>query len=467
MPTTTRRTFFTGLAGLAAIARAQPAQRPNFIFLLADDLGWGDLPCYGQQKVVAHGGWLIRGDLKTPNLDRLAREGTRFTQFYVSSAVCSPSRTGFMTGRFPSRLGIHDYLARPEQNRKHGVTAAVDPKTPTVTSLLRESGYATGHFGKWHLSTGNQPRPEEYGIDLYRGCLDAGRARSSERIADEVIRFATANRNRPFYINAWLYDPHSPLHPSEESMAPYKQQLSPRWADHKGAFEVYYGVLTEMDRHIGRILDQLDQAGLGGNTIVVFSSDNGPETGLIPFTSHYGIAPSAGPFRGLKRSLYEGGIRTPFIVRALGRFPANRVDDVTVIGGTDFLPTIARLAGGNAPAGIDGEDLSAAFAGNPAARTKPLMWENRFPVYGHVLDQSPMLAIRSGKWKLLMNPDRSRTELYDVPADPSEMTNLASAQPAIVKRLSGELLAWQQTLPKGYVDPMAGRSTYPWPKPMQ
>jgi N-acetylgalactosamine-6-sulfatase len=461
----TRRSFLSSLTALPAAAQAPPS-RPNIIFLLADDLGWGDLPCFGHQKVVAHGGWLIRGDLKTPNLDRMAREGTRFTQFYVSSAVCSPSRAGLMTGRFPSRLGIHDYLAQPEQNRKHDVANAIDPKLPNITNLLRQSGYATGHFGKWHLSTGNQPRPEEYGIDRFRGCLDAGRPRSSERIADEVIRFATENRNRPFYINAWLYDPHSPLQPSEESMAPYKQQMSPRWGDNKGAFEVYYGVLTEMDKHIGRVFDHLDQAGLSDNTIVVFASDNGPETGLIPFTSHYGIASSAGPFRGLKRSLYEGGIRSPFIVRAPGRVPANRVDNDTVIGGTDFLPTIAKLAGAAAPPGIDGEDLSAAFAGKPAPRKRSLMWENRFPVYGHVLDQSPMLAVRSGKWKLLMNPDRSRVELYDVPADPSEMTNLAQAQPAIVKKLSAELLAWQQTLPKGHVDPQAGRSGYPWPKPM-
>lgn len=459
-----RRQLLGGVASLAgASLAAQPVSRPNILFLLADDLGWGDLPSYGQHKVTAHGGWLIGGDLQTPHLDRLAREGTRFLQFYVASGVCSPSRAGFMTGRFPSELGIHDYLARPDQNQRHGVRDFLDPEVPTVTGLLQKSGYATGHFGKWHLSSRNEPPPEKYGIDRYHNCLDEGRVKSSERIADKVIEFASENRDKPFYINAWLYDPHSPLHPTEEMMEPYKD-LSPKWGDHKGAFEVYYGVLTEMDKQIGRMLDKLDELGLANNTIVVFSSDNGPETGLIPFTSHYGIASNAGPFRGVKRSLYEGGIRTPFTVRWPGKTPAGKVDDRTVLSGVDWLPTVCGLARAAAPASVDGENMSDALRGKAVARKKPLMWENRFPVYGHVLDRSPILAIREGNWKLLMNPDRSRVELYNIPEDPSEMTNLAGRRPEIVKRLASTVLAWQKTLPEGPIDPQAGKSEYSWPK---
>ncbi len=446
---------------------AQPQPRPNFIFLFCDDLGWGDLPAYGHRNVDAHGGWTVRGELKMPHLDRMAREGTRFTQFYVASGVCSPSRAAVMTGQFPARLGIHYYIAGAEQNRRRGIAGHLDPGTPTVTRLLQQAGYATAHFGKWHLGRRKQaPEPTEYGIDRYDSCIRGtdGRVRSSERIADETIAFAEANRDRPFFINAWIYDPHSPLHPTEEMMAPYAN-LTPRWGDNKGAMQVYYGVLTNLDRHIGRVLDRLDQLGLSENTVVIFSSDNGPESGLIPFVSHYGGAASAGPFRGLKRSLYEGGVRVPFIVRWPGKTPAGAVDNDTVISGVDFLPTIARLAGVDLPAGIhlDGEDLSAVFRGKPLGKARPLMWENRYPVYGHVLDKSPILAIRDGKWKLLMNPDRSRMELYDIPRDPSELDNLARERPEVVARLSRLVLGWQATLPKGPVDPDAGKNSYPWP----
>ncbi|MCP5118677.1 MAG: sulfatase-like hydrolase/transferase, partial [bacterium] len=394
-------------------------------------------------------------------------EGTRFTQFYVASGVCSPSRAAVMTGQFPARLGIHDYIAGAELNRRRGMAGHLDPATPTVTRLLQQAGYATAHFGKWHLGRRKQaPEPTEYGIDRYDSCIRGadGRVRSSERIADETIAFAEANRDRPFFINAWIYDPHSPLHPTEEMMAPYAN-LTPRWGENKGAMQVYYGVLTNLDRHIGRVLDRLDQLGLSENTVVIFSSDNGPESGLIPFVSHYGGAASAGPFRGLKRSLYEGGVRVPFIVRWPGKTPAGAVDNDTVISGVDFLPTIARLAGVDLPAGIhlDGEDLSAVFRGKPLGKARPLMWENRYPVYGHVLDKSPILAIRDGKWKLLMNPDRSRMELYDIPRDPSELNNLARERPEVVARLSRPLLDWQATLPKGPVDPDAGKNSYPWP----
>ena len=332
--------------------------------------------------------------------------------------------------------------------------------------MLAEAGYTTAHFGKWHLGGKEAPKPEAYGIDRYDTCIHGpgGRVRSSERIADETIRFMEENREHPFFINAWIYDPHSPLHPTEEMMAPYAA-LSPRWEDHKGAMQVYYGVLTEMDKHIGRILIRLDQLGLSENTLMIFSSDNGPESGLIPFVSHYGGAASNGPFRGIKRSLYEGGIRTPFMARWPGHVPAGQVDDTTVIGGVDLLPTLCRLADVEIPdAGFDGEDLSGALKGGPAARSKPLLWENRFPVYGHVLDKSPMLAIREGKWKLLLNPDRSRVELFDIPADPSELNNVAAANPGVVKRLSERALAWQRTLPAGPVHPDAGSNKYPWPR---
>ncbi|MFC1607157.1 sulfatase [Candidatus Latescibacterota bacterium] len=467
-----------GTAGMAAslLPGSQSAtaksKQPNIVFIFCDDLGWADLPCHGYQSTKAHGGWIVRGDLKMPNIDRMANEGTMFTQFYVASAVCSPSRTGIMTGQFPSRLAVHDYLASPELNRERGMPDYVDPNVITLPRLLKQSGYTTAHFGKWHLSGGrveNAPAPTEYGIDTYDSCLKGpdGRVGSTGMIADETIKFIDTNRDKPFYINTWLYDPHSPLRPTEEMMAPY-DHLSPKWGDHKGAMQVWYGVLSDIDRHVGRILDRLDELGLSENTIVIFSSDNGPETGLIPFVSHYGGASSTntGPFRGVKRSLYEGGIREPFIVRWPGTTPAGEIDDSTVIGGVDFLPTVCGLTGASVPddVQIDGENLSRALSGKPVQKAKPLMWENRFPVYGHVIHKSPMLAIRDGKWKLLMNPDRSRVELYDIPSDPTELTNLAGKHPDEVKRLSEPLMKWQATLPEGPVHPDAGSNAYPWPE---
>ncbi len=481
MPEKTRRQFLkdsalAGTCGLIAPSFGKNTAtadtgRPNFIFIFCDDLGWADLPCHGYRQVKAHGGWIVRGDLEMPNIDRLAKEGTLFTQFYVSSAVCSPSRTGLMTGRFPSELGIHDYLAKKELNEERGMPDFVDPGEPTVTGILKKSGYRTGHFGKWHLSgkIAGVPDPTEYGIDIYKNCLDGPRKRpgSSEMIADETIAFVRENKNHPFYVNAWLYDPHSPLHPSDEELAPF-DHLSPRWGDHKGALQVWYAVLANIDRQIGRILDVLDEEGLADNTVVIFSSDNGPESGLIPGVSHYGGASStnSGPFRGIKRSLYEGGIREPFIVRWPKGIPAGRVDNETVIGGTDYLPTICSLAGTKPPNTIaaDGVDMSNALKGRALKRSLPLMWENRFPVYGHVLHKSPMLAIRDGNWKLLMNPDLSRVELFDIPNDPNELSNRAEQKPEIVERLSRQLLAWNKSLPAGPVHPDAGSNAYPWPK---
>ncbi len=465
----TRRECMRLLASTPAVAAPLAAQssgrRPNFIFILCDDLGWGDLPAYGHRNVDAHGGWTVRGHLKMPHLDRMAKEGTLFSQFYVASGVCSPSRAAIMTGKFPAEVGVHDYLASEELNRSRGCVNYLDPEVPTVTGLLQNAGYATGHFGKWHLGgrTGSPP-PEDYGIDVYKPCNDGPgkRVTSSGQIADATIDFIDEHRDEPFYINAWFYDPHSPLHPTEAMLDEYAD-LTPRWGENYGALQVYYAVLTYLDKQVGRILDRLDELELSEDTIIVFTSDNGPESGLIPFVSHYGGAASSGPFRGLKRSLYEGGVREPFIVRWKGKTPVNRVDTETVFGGADWLPTVSELAGVEPPTEIQGEDLSDSFEGRSVERTRPLMWENRFPVYGHVLDKSPMLAIRDGRWKLLMNPDRSRVELYDIPNDPSEMNNLAGSQPTVVAKLSDQVLAWQRTLPPGPVDPAAGRNDYDWP----
>lgn len=448
--------------GGAGNADSQP-RRPNFVFIFADDLGWGDLGCYGNRQI------------KTPNLDKLARDGTLFTQFYVSGSVCSPSRTAIMTGHFPARHKVHGHFATHQQNEERAMPDWLDPDVPTVTRLLKESGYTTGHFGKWHLGSGQgAPTPGDYGIDDHCTRSSSGpqltgtddpyfRARSTSQIVDRTIEFIERNRDKPFYVNVWTLVPHATLHPTDEQMKPY-QRYAPRGVPYKGVKQIYYASVSDLDQQVGRLVKRIDELGLGDNTVVAFSSDNGPEDLDIGNAVHSGIG-SAGPFRGRKRSIYEGGIRMPFIVRWPGRIPAGEIDDQSVIAGVDWLPTVCKLASVRLPEGfnLDGEDVSRAVLGRPAKRKKPLMWEWRFRVFGDMVHRCPMLAIREGDWKLLMNPDGSRVELYDILKDPTELDNVADRNPDVVARLSRIVLEWQKTLPAGPVEAVAGSNAYPWP----
>jgi len=471
MKTMSRRRFLTRvgvavtLPALAVAAgKSCSGKRPNFVFIFADDLGWGDLGCYGNRQI------------KTPFLDKLAAEGTLFTQFYVNGSVCSPSRTAFMTGHYPARHAVHGHFATHAQNKARAMPNWLDPKAHTVTALLRNAGYTTGHFGKWHLGSGpGAPEPGDYGIDEHRTRSSNGpqlevtndsyfRAKSTTKIVDRTIDFIEKNRDKPFYVNVWTLIPHATLHPTDEQMKPYNR-YAPRGVPYKGAKQIYYATVSDLDQQVGRLIKRIDELGLAQNTLIVFSSDNGPEDFDIGNAVHSGIG-DTGPFRGRKRSLYEGGIRMPFIVRWPARTSAGKVNDTSIIAGVDWLPTVCSFAGVKLPSDLkpDGEDMSTALLGRPTQRSKPLMWEWRFPVAGDMTHRCPMLAIREGKWKLLMNPDSSRIELYDIPNDPTELDNLALQQPDVVKQLSQKVLKWQKTLPPGPVNRAAGSNAYPWPK---
>jgi N-acetylgalactosamine-6-sulfatase len=381
-----------------------------------------------------------------------------------------------MTGHFPARHRVHGHFASHKQNKARAMPDWLDPKVHAVTRLLRNSGYVTGHFGKWHLGSGEgSPSPGEYGIDEHVTRSSSGpqltgtndpyfRAKSTAQIVDRTIEFIEKNGDRPFYVNVWTLVPHATLHPTDEQMKPYLQ-YAPRGVPYKGAKQIYYASVSDLDRQIGRLIKKIDELGLADNTVIAFSSDNGPEDFDIRNAVHSGIG-SAGPFRGRKRSIYEGGVRMPFIVRWLGHTPSGRVDDTTVIAGVDWLVTVCSLAGAKVPNDLDpdGEDMSQAILGKPKRRAKPLMWEWRFRVFGDMAHKSPMLAVRDGKWKLLMNPDRGRVELYDIPKDPTELDNVAVEKPAVVKELSEKLLKWRATLPPGPVEEAAGSNAYPWPK---
>ena len=447
-------------------------RRPNFVFVFADDWGWGDLGCYGHRTV------------KTPFLDRLAGQGTLFTQFYVCSGVCSPSRAAAMTGQFPARFAIHGHFAAHDLNASRGMPNYLDPSVTTYTRLLQHSGYTVGHFGKWHLGHGDgAPEPAAYGID--ESCVNSGngpqlecggctgeafipgmRHKSSQIIVDHTIDFIRRHREESFAVNVWLNDTHATLAPDEEQLTPY-EMLMPGNVGHRwpGALAIYYAAVTNADRQIGRLLEALDEYGLADDTVFIFSSDNGPEDIHITNAAHSGVG-SPGPFRGRKRSLYEGGVRTPFIMRwPRGGVRAGAVDNETPLCAADLLPSFCEISGTDGPSDtlLDGESMAAVFHGEQRARSRPLMWEWRFRVHGHPLNASPELSIRDGHWKLLFNRDRDRVELYDVPADPMELTHRAHFEPDVVERLAETALAWQMQLPEGPRDPEAGRNDYRWP----
>jgi N-acetylgalactosamine-6-sulfatase len=442
------------------------AERPNFVFILADDLGWGDLGCYGHPHI------------KTPNLDRLARRGTQFTHFYVNGSVCSPSRCAFFTGQYPARHRIHGHYATREQNEARGMSNWLEPSVPNVARLLHDAGYATAHVGKWHLGNGSGgPATEKYGFDFV-GTSERGgnegpagdphfRANSTRIFVDECLAFIERNRQRPFYVQLWTLVPHATLNPTDEQMAPYRQfRASSAGGDfpHASAAQIFYSTVTDLDTQIGRLVDGLEKLALADNTLILFSSDNGPEDIHIRNAGHSGIG-SAGPFRGRKRSLYEGGVRVPGIACWPRHVPPGRVENDAAMAGVDWLPTVCRLAGVEVPKDhkLDGQDMSEVLAGKSQPRAKPLMWEWRFGIAGEPFHKSPILSIRDRQWKLLLNPDRSRVELYDIPRDPTELANLADKHPEIVERLAAQVLAWQKELPAGPFDRGAGKAEYPWP----
>jgi N-acetylgalactosamine-6-sulfatase len=453
--------FAVPLATLSVPLHAAEARRPNVIFILTDDQGWADAKFAGHPYV------------QTPNLDRFARQSTRFKQFYVAATVCSPSRCAFMTSHYPARHVIHGHFADHTLNQARSMPDWLDPQTATVTKLLRDAGYATGHFGKWHLGGGEgAPTPDAYGIDDVRTLVCRNPAwtepattfwaKSTTVIVDEAIRFIRANKDRPFYANVWTLLPHAPLNPTPEQLKPY-ESLAPRaddpafgaWMqkylaeakDLRSQMQVFCASLTDLDTQIGRLLQTLDELDLAQNTIVFFSSDNGPEDYRIGNAANAGVG-NTGPLRARKRSMYEGGVRTFGLVRWPGHVVAGRVDETSVVAGVDWLPTICKLAGVLVPPSVqpDGEDVSDIWLGQSRPRRKPLYWEWLFRVWGEEY-HPPMLAIRDGAWKLFVNHDGSRAELYNIPADAAEQHNVAAAHPDVVRELTAKALAWQKTLP--------------------
>lgn len=443
---------------------AAAPERPNVVFIFIDDLGYGDLSCTGNR------------DVQTTNMDRLAAEGGRLTQFYVNSPICSPSRVAVTTGQYPARHLIHSYLASRKRNRARGMRDFLDPKAPCIARAFHEAGYATAHFGKWHMGGGRDvddaPHPEAYGFDeslvSFEGLGDrilppGGLSKQSERLGqgkivhvakheqteicvDRSIDFIRRHREGPFYLHLWLNDVHDGHDPRKDRLKEYERFKANPFVQR------FYAVLDEMDRQIGRLVDAIDSLELAERTLIVLTSDNGPTA--WPHYYKQGHAPpgSTAGFRGRKWSLYEGGIRMPLIARWKGRIPAHTVNEETVMAAVDLFPTLAKLAGIDVPdVEFDGEDLGAALLGQTPARARPIFWEyGRDDTYlqpADARDRSPNLAMRDGRWKLLVNADGSGMELYDFSEDTSETRNVAGEHPEVARRLSEKLLAWRRSLP--------------------
>jgi len=453
------------LAAVAVTAGAQTsstavASHPNVVMIFTDDMGFADISSFAKSDLK----------VKTPNIDRLAKEGMKFTQFYVAMPICSPSRASVLSGRFAPETGLTSFLHERKGNRASDQNDYMEPSLSHLPKSFQAAGYATAHVGKWHLGGGrdvdNAPRMKEYGYDeayvSWEGPKadrdpqlginhapwdpnrkDPGQVDRHDRtrhMVDRTLDFMKRNASKPTFVTLWPDDLHTPFRPGKEMAAKYNAKPDDR------SIENFHAVLEEYDRQVGRLLDGLKAQGQDANTIVFFTGDNGP-------APPYGELRTDG-MRGMKLSLYEGGIREPFIIRWPGRVPADVENSETVMCATDLLPTLTKLAGIQmTDAGkqqTDGEDLSAAVLGQPMKRKTPLLWE-----YGRTAkvprakgkDKSPGLAIRQGDLKLLINPDYTGPQLYNVAKDPNEKRNLADKHPEQVQQMAKTVVDWSKTLP--------------------
>ncbi len=441
-------------ASLDAGEPTKNSNRPNIVFIYADDLGFGDLACHGHPHI------------QTPNIDRLAREGTDFWSFTVVNPVCSPSRTGIITGQFPSRWGVHQHFASPAQNLERNMPDWLDPAAPLLPREMKNAGYKTAHFGKWHLSGGgiaDAPLPEAYDyddaavwtgpgrhvFDGFKGNFASGEASAHDKEAaswisvaatEHAVNFIRSAEGSPFYMNLWLHETHHLVSATEDDKKIYPDIAEPH--------RTYYAAVSRADRQVGRILEVLDELAIADNTIVIFSSDNGPENSHPKATDkfYYSVG-STGGLQGRKRSLLLGGVNTPFLVRWPNSVPAGRVDKVTALAGVDVFETLLAATGVPSPSGYisDGENMLPAWQGASQVRTKPVFWWWQGK---HSGDDWPAFAMRESNWMLILDETKQRAELYDVVADRTQSRNLAAENTVRVTQMRTAIATWFDKLPK-------------------
>jgi uncharacterized sulfatase len=486
------------------MSTAMLAQQPNIVIINIDDMGWGDFNVYGSAYS------------QTPNIDQLAAQGTRFTQFYSGAPICSPSRAALMTGQYAARSGINSFLDSTTSNLARDNANSMSLSAPAMARAFHDAGYATGHFGKWHLGGGRDvgyavgttagtnavaPRVVEYGYDqvwtqmeglgnriinvvdyggnangtttrpsnYMNGLNQASEARgtgggldqlvylerqfNADFMANRAIQFIddtrAANPNKPFFLNYWPDE----VHTENDPPAVYKNKYDALYPSLPVDQRNYLASLEHVDAQIGRVIDHIDQLGLGDDTLILVSADNGA---VLANANRLG---SNGPFRGGKGDLFEGGIREPLVARWTGHVAAGRTDTQTVIWTPDLFPTLTQIAGLPAPANVtfDGENLSRALLGNESqTRTKSMFWnmnrgtENRHSnpnSSGAGANGQEVLAIRKGNWKLLINAQGTAPELYDVANDIDESANVAQQNMAIANTLAQQSLSIRYSTP--------------------
>ncbi len=415
---------------LVGVAHAAAPRPPNLLIFLADDLGYGDLGCYGHPVI------------QTPHLDAFARQAVRLTQAYSASAVCSPSRSALLTGRTPYRNGVFTWI--PEGREIHLRTSEV-----ALPKLLQARGYATCHVGKWHLNSHfnqpSQPQPNDHGYDWWfatqnnsapshenpvnfvRNGKPAGplRGYSAPLVAAEAVAWLKQHRDpaRPFLLSVWTHEPHYPIKSDPAFKALYPNLTDDVQREH-------HANVTQMDHAFGIVLRALDELNLTGDTLVIFTSDNGPEGDGIR-TPGRG---STGGLRSRKRSVYEGGIGVPFLVRWPGHTRAGTTSDVPVIG-SDIFVTAVKAAGARLPTDrlLDGGDFLPALAGRPVERARPLYWRCA------IAPEPLKTAMRVGDWKILADEALTTFELYNLGRDPRETTELSAREPAKLAEMKAAL----------------------------
>lgn len=441
------------IAAPGATAADEPVKRPNVVVIMADDLGGVDLGCYGSRYHL------------TPNIDRLAADGVRVTTAYAACPVCSPTRASLLTGKFPARLGITDWLPgrpdRPDQALLRPVlTQNLPANEVTLAELFRDAGYQTAHIGKWHLG-GKGSLPQDHGYDLNIAGDETGTPLSyiapfqqngrfmpglekadsgeylTDRLTTEAVKFIEANRSRPFLLSLSHYAPHTPL--------TARPDLQKKWdarersnAPGAQANPTYAAMLESIDESVGRIRQALENSGLAERTVIIFTSDNG---GLA--TSEGPRTPSTfnSPLREGKGFLYEGGIRVPMIFTWPGRIPAGTNNGP--VCSIDILPTLAELCAVTIKAPVDGVSVATSLLNQAPTPERSLFWH--YPHYSNQRSR-PGAAIRKGGLKLIEFYESGRRELFDLTKDVSESQNIALERPNEVAALAAELAEWRKSV---------------------
>ena len=450
-------------AALQASGCASKSARPNFLFILVDDLGWRELGCYGSRFA------------ETPNLDRLAASGARFTDAYASCPVCSPTRASIMTGKYPSRLNITDWIPGDDPRNRKLLGPQDRHELPleekTMAEALREQGYKTFFAGKWHLGSEGF-FPEDQGFDINLGGHHMGQPPGGyyspynnpkledgpegeylpDRLTDETIKFISSSAGSPFLAFLSFYTVHTPIQASRRHVDKYEKKTErvdrdgPEYVpEHDGSTKQFqdnpaFGSMVEaMDENVGRLLDKLVELGLDENTVIIFTSDNGGLSTLFPGRD----APTSNlPLRAGKGWCYEGGIRVPLIIRVPGIGGEGRECGIPVIS-MDFYPTMLELAGlpGLPGQHMDGKSLAPWLREGREPEREAVFWH--YPHY-HGSAWTPGAAVRAGEWKLIEFYDKEKVELYNLEKDLEERNDLSAGNPEKTAELLEMLHKWQK-----------------------